>query len=105
MKTNQTKPIRTSMFRIQCWALNVALALFLLCSGGALAAVRYVHVDNINATPPYTNWTTAATNIQDAVDAAVAGDEIVVSDGSLRTSLAPQPAMGSPRVDSAYPDA
>src|SRR5436190_19892895 len=47
-------------------------ALFLTSS--ALAGVHYVDVNGTNSTPPYTNWTTAATHIQDAVDAAVAGD-------------------------------
>jgi len=46
-----------------------------------LAGVHYVDLNSTNATPPYTNWTIAATNIQDAVDAAVAGDEIVVTNG------------------------
>jgi hypothetical protein len=45
------------------------------------AATHYVDVNSTNATPPYTNWATAATNIQDAVDAAVAGEEIVVTNG------------------------
>jgi hypothetical protein len=48
----------------------------------SLAGVHYVDVNSTNATPPYTNWPTAATNIQDAVDAAVAGDEIVVTNGT-----------------------
>ena len=42
---------------------------------------RYVDLDSTNATPPYTNWATAALTVQDAVDAASAGDEIVVTNG------------------------
>ena len=62
---------------------NVLLILLLLLfSTSALAAaVRYVDVNSTNATPPYTNWATAAVTIQDSVDATVAGDEIVVTNG------------------------
>ena len=62
-------------------AVLFAAGLLLATAGGPLAAVRYVDVNSLNATSPYTYWFTAATNIQDAVDAAVAGDEIVVTDG------------------------
>ena len=62
-----------------------AAGLLLASGGSALAAVHYVDVNSTNATPPYTNWATAATNIQDAVDAAVAGDEVVVTNGIYAT--------------------
>src|SRR5436190_23971118 len=59
--------------------VKVIFALLFVAS--ALADVHYVDVNSTNATPPYTNWTTAATNIQDAVDAALAGDDVVVTNG------------------------
>jgi hypothetical protein len=51
-------------------------------AGSALAATHYVAQHSTNSTPPYTNWATAATIIQDAVEAAVEGDEVVVTNGT-----------------------
>ena len=59
-----------------------ATGLLLASAGAALAAVHYVDVTSTNATPPYTNWATAARIIQDAVDAAVGSDEVVVTNGT-----------------------
>jgi hypothetical protein len=59
------------------WLRAPLCAVCVLLWQSAFADVQYVDLNSTNATPPYTNWTTAAINIQDAVDAAVAGDEQV----------------------------
>lgn len=53
----------------------------LLCLSSAKASVLYVNLNGTNPTPPYADWTTAATNIQDAVDAAQSGDTVLVTNG------------------------
>ena len=62
--------------RVICFSLTLS----------AHAAELYVDVNGAAPTPPYTNWATAAATIQDAVDAAAAGDEIVVTNGVYQTS-------------------
>jgi hypothetical protein len=47
----------------------------------AAAAVHYVDVNSAAPTPPYTNWATAASVIQDAVAAAQDGDIVLVTNG------------------------
>ncbi len=43
---------------------------------------HYVSLESTNPMPPYTNWATAAINIQDAVNVAASPDVIVVSNGA-----------------------
>jgi len=60
-----------------------AAGLLLASAGTALAAVRrYVDVNSTNSMWPYISWATAASGIQEAIEVAVAGDEIVVTNGT-----------------------
>src|SRR5439155_2150053 len=65
--------------------LRVTLSIAVFLALTASAATHYVDQNSTNATPPYTTWSTAATNIQDAVNAALAGDEVVVTNGTYAT--------------------
>jgi len=65
--------------------LGTCLLLSVFTATPLCAVIRYVNVANPNPRTPYTNWSAAANVIQDAVDVAAAGDEVVVTNGVYQT--------------------
>src|SRR6516164_1056440 len=57
------------------------------CFNASAATTHYVDMNCTNPTAPYTNWVTAATNIQSAIDngATQNGDLILVTNGIDQT--------------------
>ena len=62
---------------------RLAIIVLLIATISPLSAdTHYVIVSNAVPEQPYTNWATAATVIQDAVDAAEDGDTVLVDEGA-----------------------
>ena len=64
------------------WLRGGAHLVLALMLARASAEVRYVNVSNTTPNPPYADWASAATTIQDAVDAALEGDTVMVTNGT-----------------------
>ncbi|MEI2722106.1 MAG: PKD domain-containing protein [Verrucomicrobiota bacterium] len=67
------------------YQLVVSNAFGMTTSRVASVALHFVNAGNPAATAPYTNWVTAAGNIQDAIDAASADAVILVTNGIYNT--------------------
>jgi len=68
------------------WITLLPLIMLFAPLGSAYAATNYyVWKDNPSPNPPFTNWTMAATSIQDAVDLTINGDRVEVTNGTYDT--------------------
>lgn len=76
------------MFRKRL-CLAVSLCLFWVMHTSA--ALLYVNLNSTNPVAPFSSWATAATNIQDAVDAASSNDEVLVTNGVYQYGGRPVP--------------
>jgi len=61
--------------------ISLTVLTLLLAVSSLSAATHYVSLGSTNPTPPYTNWATAATSIQAAVNVAVTKDAVLVING------------------------
>jgi hypothetical protein len=61
--------------------ISLTFTTLLLAVSSLSAATHYVSLGSTNPTPPYTNWVTAATSIQAAVNVAAINDAVLVANG------------------------
>ena len=66
--------------------VGLACVIGFVFAGASYGATRFVDVSNAAPAAPYTSWGTAATNIQQAIDASASGDAIWVRPGTYRVA-------------------
>jgi hypothetical protein len=72
--------------QLKSWtAIPLTLALLAHVTLTVSAATLCVDLNSTNPVSPYDGWATAATNIQDAIDAAGVGDTVLVTNGIYAT--------------------
>lgn len=77
--------------------LVLAACLALSILHASAVTTHYVNVNGTNSVAPYTNWLTAATNIQDAIVQSSSGDTVLVTNGIYQ--FGGDSFNGSNRVD------
>ena len=63
------------------YCISLTATTLLLALSNVSAGTLFVRPESTNPVPPFANWATAATNIQQAVNAAAPGNEVVVTNG------------------------
>jgi hypothetical protein len=71
--------------KIAKWLLSWTVCCTIACLNIHAAATLYVWTNSPSPASPFTNWATAAHTIQAAVDAASAGDTVLVTNGTYAT--------------------